>query len=161
MAATKLPSYLLPIYPALALATACFIVRWLNQPESINRWWPRLSFGSLLLVGALAAAALPAVAYGSLGGHSILERLGVSSELVREVAFAGWVGVILAIGGAICLILGERGSRQAAMSVLTGTSLASCMLLFAYIAVRLDQYQVNPTVAQTIRTNATASSTLP
>lgn len=154
IAATKLPSYLLPIYPALALATACFIVRWLTQPERVNRWWPRLSFGSLLLVGALAAAALPIVAYGSIGGHSILERLGVSSEPVHEVALAGWVGAILAVGGAICLLLGERGSRRAAMSVLTCTSLASCMLLFAYMAVRLDRYQVNPTVAQTIRNNS-------
>jgi 4-amino-4-deoxy-L-arabinose transferase-like glycosyltransferase len=151
IAATKLPSYLLPIYPALALATACFIDRWLTQPQSINRWWPRLSFGSLLLVGVLAATALPVVAYGTFGGRSVLERIGVSSELAHELAFAGWIGVLLAIGGAICLLLCERDSRRGAIFVLSGTSLAFCMLLFAYMTVRLDRYQVNPTVAQTIR----------
>ena len=55
LAGTKLPSYVLPAFPALALATGCLIERWLNRAGETNRWWPRLSFGSLLVVGLIMA----------------------------------------------------------------------------------------------------------
>ncbi len=43
---TKLPHYLLPAYPALALLTACFIDRWLAEPASLRSLVPaeRLDF---------------------------------------------------------------------------------------------------------------------
>jgi 4-amino-4-deoxy-L-arabinose transferase-like glycosyltransferase len=157
LAATKLPSYILPTYPALALATGCFIDRWLTLPGSVHRWWPRLSFGSLLVIGALAAVALPAMAHVSFHGRSILERIGISTNLVDDVALAGWLGVILALGGAICLILAERARRYAAITVLACTAMAFGVTLLADMAVRLDRHQSSPIVAEKIRDNSSGA----
>ena len=51
LAGTKLPNYILPAYPALALATACYVDRWITDPASIRSIWIKLSFASLLVVG--------------------------------------------------------------------------------------------------------------
>ena len=52
---TKLPHYLLPAYPALALLTACFIDRWLaaaDQKLSFPPPWAlRNAWISMILVG--------------------------------------------------------------------------------------------------------------
>src|SRR5262249_23484130 len=115
IAATKLPNYVLPAYPALALATGCFLHRWLSSPTSVSRWWPRLSFGSLLAVGIATAIAMPILASGTTHGQPILQRLGISSDLASDILLLGWLGACLAIGGAICLGLAEFGRRPSAL----------------------------------------------
>ncbi len=154
LASTKLPNYVLPAYPALALATACFLDRWLVRPASVHRWWPRLSFGSLLLVGMTTAVAAPLVAYGTVGGRSILERLGVAPELRNDLALIGLLGAILITGGAACILLAELQKRRAAAIGLAITSAAFCLALFAGMAVRFDRFQPSPGVAEAIRRHA-------
>jgi 4-amino-4-deoxy-L-arabinose transferase-like glycosyltransferase len=150
-AATKLPNYVLPAYPALALATGCLIHRWLTRPEGVHRWWPRLSFGSLALVGCITAISMPLVAKGSIHGRLILEQLGVSTELTGEIAMTGWLGVILVVGGTAGIVLAERQRTNAAMLGLAITAVIFCMSLFAGIAVRVDRHQPSPIVAAAIR----------
>src|SRR5262249_43995344 len=45
LAGTKLPNYVLPAYPALALLTACVLHRWITIPQSVPAWHPRTCFG--------------------------------------------------------------------------------------------------------------------
>jgi 4-amino-4-deoxy-L-arabinose transferase-like glycosyltransferase len=151
VAATKLPNYVLPAYPALALATACLIDRWLTRPDSVHRWWPRLSFGSLVLVGSIMAISMPLVAKGTLHGRPVLEQLGVSTELADDIAQVGWLGVILIVGGAVGIFFAETQRRFAAMVGLACTALAFCVGLFAVVAVHIDRHQPSPAVAETIR----------
>ena len=51
LAGTKLPSYVLPAYPALALMSAAFVDRWLKQPACVPRWLMHTAWGSLAVVG--------------------------------------------------------------------------------------------------------------
>jgi 4-amino-4-deoxy-L-arabinose transferase-like glycosyltransferase len=103
---TKLPHYLLPAYPALALLTALFIDRWQsgekgtgpicrNGPEGalhkldlspFPRWWLRNAWISMILVGVGMMIALPIVAAIFLPGETVL----------------GLVGLIPVIGGGWC-----------------------------------------------------------
>ncbi len=154
LASTKLPNYVLPAYPALALATACFLDRWLTRPESVHRWWPRLSFGSLVLVGLATAVAAQLVAFGNVGGRSLLERLGLAKELQSDLAAVGLLGALLIAGGVACLALAELQRRRAAAFGLSVTAAAFCLALFAVVAVRLDRYQPSPGVAESIRQHA-------
>ncbi|HTQ38669.1 MAG TPA: glycosyltransferase family 39 protein [Pirellulales bacterium] len=151
VAATKLPNYVLPAYPALALATACFIDRWLTQPATVHRWWLRLSFGSLGLVGCVMAISMPLIAKGTIQGRSLLEQLGISAELAGDISLVGWLGIILLIGGITGIFFAEVRRGQAAMIGLATTALAFCIAMFASIAVRIDRHQPSPTVAEAIR----------
>ena len=62
LASTKLPNYIIPCYPALALMTALFIERWITRPQSVPRPWPWIAFGILGLVGAGLAVGAPIAA---------------------------------------------------------------------------------------------------
>jgi 4-amino-4-deoxy-L-arabinose transferase-like glycosyltransferase len=151
VAATKLPNYVLPAYPALALATACWIQRWLARPAGVHRWWPRLSFGSLALVGGMMAITMPLIAKGSIHGRPILERLGVSVDLASDIALVGWLGIILLVGGAAGTVFAEIQRGKLAMYGVAITALAFCVGLFAAVAVRIDRHQPSPFVAEAIR----------
>lgn len=151
LAQTKLPSYALPAYPALALATAAFIHRWLTQPASVNRWWPRLSFGSLVLVGLIMAIGGPVVAHLLEAGTLIKGRPIAAPELSGEVLLLAGLGAILLIGGGICLALSELRRSEATVAGLALTAVLFCTSLFAGIAVRVDRHQPSPMVAEVIR----------
>ncbi len=152
LASTKLPSYVLPVYPALALATASFIQRWLEQPVLVNRWWPRLSFGSLVLVGIAMAIAGPMIAH-HLAAESTSNPVA-APELSDKMLLISWLGAILLIGGTICIALSEMRRRREAAIGLAITAAAFCVALFAGVAVQIDQHQPSPSVAAVIRRHA-------
>ena len=74
---TKLPHYLLPAYPALALLTACFVDRWQSTPANIGGWALRNAWISLILVGVGMMIALPIVTSIYLPGEEVLGLLGL------------------------------------------------------------------------------------
>ena len=93
---TKLPHYVLPAYPALALLTACFIDRWMADPISIPHWCLRNAWLSTVLVGVGIMIAVPIVAAKYLPGEEWL----------------GLVGLILVVGGGWCWRETARNRHQ-------------------------------------------------
>jgi 4-amino-4-deoxy-L-arabinose transferase-like glycosyltransferase len=57
-AATKLPNYIFPLYPALAILTARFLITWRDQALLVPRWVMAAGAGALALVGAVAIGGL-------------------------------------------------------------------------------------------------------
>jgi hypothetical protein len=154
IAATKLPNYVLPAYPALALATACFLDRWLTRPDAVSHWWPRLAFGSLLAIG-VAAIIAPVVLFRDGNGQKIVERLGIAPELRSDMLSIAWLGALLVAAAVAGLIfLGLRKPIQA-FAALSFTAIAFCLALFSWLAVRIDRFQPCPAVAQTIQNHST------
>jgi 4-amino-4-deoxy-L-arabinose transferase-like glycosyltransferase len=90
IARTKLPNYILPLYPPLALLTARFLVRWLRGEVAAPR---KLMASGLVGVGGIGAGvAIACVVLGS--GVS----LGLSIPMPRQL-FAGletwaWIGLV-------------------------------------------------------------------
>jgi 4-amino-4-deoxy-L-arabinose transferase-like glycosyltransferase len=78
LASTKLPSYVLPAYPALAILIAVFLERWINAPKEFSPFWVRFGLGSLALVGIGLCVALPIVAYYLLPGEYWLGAIGLA-----------------------------------------------------------------------------------
>ncbi len=62
LAGTKLPNYIIPCYPALALMTALLIERWILRPESLPRAWSWIAFGILGAAGLGIVVATPVAA---------------------------------------------------------------------------------------------------
>jgi 4-amino-4-deoxy-L-arabinose transferase-like glycosyltransferase len=52
IAATKLPNYILPLFPALALLTAHALERWRRQELDVPSWLMHASLAGLVLIGA-------------------------------------------------------------------------------------------------------------
>ena len=87
LAGTKLPSYVVPAYPALALACGCFVDRWLRNPLLVSRVWTRLAWGTVALAGVGLVVALPIVAHVFLNDDWILGAVGL---IPLVAAVVGW-----------------------------------------------------------------------
>jgi 4-amino-4-deoxy-L-arabinose transferase-like glycosyltransferase len=105
---TKLPHYVLPLYPALALLTARFVIA--AAAERTPAWWARASFGvwlaaALALVGA--AIALPVIVDQRIDWIA-LPPLAVSLAGAGAALFFAWrdrrlisIGIAVAAGGVL------------------------------------------------------------
>lgn len=138
LASTKLPSYITPCYPAIALLTGVFVDRFLASEEWQESWWPRISFGSLAIVGLVLIIALPFAAARFLPGDEWL----------------GAIGAVPLIGGIAALILLEFRRAPAAIWTLSGTAVAFCTLLFGWGTVVVDGHQESDRLITAIRDNS-------
>jgi len=121
---TKLPSYVTPAYPALAIMTAAWVDSWISEPSRINRWLLRQSVGALVVAGVLLAALLPVAARYLLPGEALLAV----------------VGLPLVVGGVLALRWAVRQPPRAA-AALAATSLVFAVSLFGFAAVRVSRHQ--------------------
>jgi 4-amino-4-deoxy-L-arabinose transferase-like glycosyltransferase len=155
-ASTKLPNYVLPAYPALALAVGWFIDRWLRRPRRIGVWWPRASFGILALVG-VAMIALPAAArLGGENGVSVFEQLGIAPGFEQPLQLVGWLGVVLVVGGLACLVCDLLALRRLATTVMAVSSLAFVIAALGGVALSVDRLQTSEALARAIRESGSA-----
>jgi 4-amino-4-deoxy-L-arabinose transferase-like glycosyltransferase len=113
-AATKLPNYIFPLYPALAILTARFLVLWRDEKLAVPRWLLPAGIGALALIGI-------AFCTGMLFAEHTFPG-------TRDWAVVGLVPVAGALGMAWCLRRGHRSGLVAAAVVASvvflGTALA-------------------------------------
>ena len=69
---TKLPHYILPAFPALALLTAAFLYRWQTSPESVSNGWLLNATVTWIVVGLAMLVVVPLVTAVVLPGEGIL-----------------------------------------------------------------------------------------
>jgi len=142
---TKLPHYLLPAYPALAMLTACFVDRWLSDPASLRRWWLRNAWISTIFAGVGIAIAVPVIAAIYLPGEE----------------WIGSVGVILVLGGGVCWWSTAHGRHQRAATFFTVMSVAFLTAVFGYAAQRVDRHQNAIPMIAAIRADSPQSARPP
>ena len=132
---TKLPHYLLPAYPALALLTACFIDRWQTDPASVGRWWLRNAWISMILAGVGITIAIPIVAAIYLPGETML----------------GLMGVILILVGGRCWWNTAHEQHREALIALAVTAVVFLTSMFGFAALRVDRHQNATSMIAAIR----------
>jgi len=142
IAQTKLPSYITPCYPALALLTGCFIYHWTRgtqvSPDLLNKF-AIVVFG---LVGLAMLVGLPLATARFLPGEEWLGVMGLIPLLGAVAAFA-----------LLCL---QR--RQAATFAIGVSSVAFVVVLFAGSLVRVDRHQENHRLFEAISENSNSPS---
>lgn len=111
LAATKLPNYVLPAYPAASLLVAWVAVDSARRAAATGRWphprWIAFGMGGLVFGGfATAATVIAATYFGAPGGEP-----------------AALVGLIPIVGAVICWRLAAVGQPLRAVSAFAGTSL--------------------------------------
>jgi 4-amino-4-deoxy-L-arabinose transferase-like glycosyltransferase len=127
LARTKLPSYVTPCYPALALLTGDYIDRWSRQRAAVAGGWLTVAFACLGLVGVGIAAGVPLVAKKLLPGEEWL----------------GLIGLVPVAGCVACLGFLAVRSFFAAAGTLATTAIAFATLMFAVGVERADRHQTN------------------
>ena len=130
VAQTKLPSYITPCYPALALLTSCFLDHWRRQQSQASAYWPQAAFVSLGLAGLAMLVTLPIAAHRFLPGEEWLAVVG---------------GIPLA-GAVAGLWLTRRGQIRIAQYAMATTAVCLTTVVFAWAAVRVDQRRQEPGV---------------
>ncbi|MDG2385351.1 MAG: glycosyltransferase family 39 protein [Pirellulaceae bacterium] len=127
VAQTKLPSYITPTYPAVALLVGSFISAYVRRlsDQSLATWWPAVAASCLVVVGISLLFALPIAAHQYLPGD---EWLGV-------------VGGIPLLGGLISLIAMRQAQRSIAMTAFATAAIAFVITLFAFVAPRVSRHQ--------------------
>jgi len=125
IAQTKLPSYITPMYPALALLFGVFVRRVSEQRLEISKRWLDMSMSVTVVVGALMVIGLVVVSQMLLPGEEILALLGV----------------LLIAGGAVAWSFKANGKpRQAVVSFMV-MSFVFCTLSMAWAGNRISKHQ--------------------
>jgi 4-amino-4-deoxy-L-arabinose transferase-like glycosyltransferase len=113
LASTKLPNYILPLYPATAVLTACLLDRWRRGEVRLPAWVMRTSLVCLALLGVAVGVGL-LVAGGVVRGPVPAGRLLPGLE---RCAAVGLLWVAAAAVGGWCLRRGRAAGLIAALSV--------------------------------------------
>lgn len=121
-AATKLPNYVYPVYPALAILTARFLVGWRDGSLAVPRWVMPVGVAALAVVGAVTAG-------GLLYGDRMFPGLAAWAVLgLVPVAGAAWA--------AVCL---RRGDRRGVLAAAAAASVAFTGLVSAFVPAVADR----------------------
>jgi 4-amino-4-deoxy-L-arabinose transferase-like glycosyltransferase len=134
VARTKLPNYVLPLYPAMAVLTARFLDHWRRGLVVPPAWLLCLGVGGLCVVGAVVTVGLLIA-----GGRVPLPAL----KGPRLAGLDTWapLGLVPVAGGVAALAFLLRGRRRRVVAALTLTALAFTGSLAAFGGVALDGFK--------------------
>ena len=125
LAATKLPSYVTPCYPALALLCGCFLFHLAKGTSLAPLGWATSGLLVLLIVGLVFLIGLPVTAYLFLPG-----------EL--------WIGIlgVIPVGGAVlCYLLLRRNRPQAFVVAYAAMAVLTFVTAFGFVVPRIDRHR--------------------
>jgi 4-amino-4-deoxy-L-arabinose transferase-like glycosyltransferase len=138
IARTKLPSYVTPCYPALALITAAFLVRWIDRGSAVSERWSVAALGALIAVGVVLLVGLPIV----------------TERYLPQDGWLGLLGLLPLAGGSVALFWRRHGRDRAASATVLGTAVAFTTMLCAVGAQRVDYYQQSDRILAAIERQA-------
>jgi 4-amino-4-deoxy-L-arabinose transferase-like glycosyltransferase len=125
LAATKLPSYVTPCYPGLALLCACFLYHWTRQTTLARDGWLVSGLAVVALVGVGVAIGLPLAAYFFLPGEEVL----------------GILGVILLLGATVCFWMMRHGHARGLVLSFAVMAILVSVSVFSFVLPRVDRHR--------------------
>jgi 4-amino-4-deoxy-L-arabinose transferase-like glycosyltransferase len=134
LAATKLPNYVVPCYPALALLTGAWLSS-IAARANARDWRLAAGYSTLGIVGLAAAIGL---------GIAAQKLLKLEPSLALP-------GIVALIGALICVVLLLGNRVQASLANFVATCLLMTATAMTYTASRISPLEDGPNVAQTIK----------
>jgi 4-amino-4-deoxy-L-arabinose transferase-like glycosyltransferase len=142
LASTKLPSYIIPAYPAIALLAGCFVASWIREPAALPKLFTRLAWGCVALVGVGLLIGLPIAANLVLEGEWYLGLIGL---IPLAAAIAGW-------------LFSERFQSRASATAMAASGIAMWLLAFGILAPFVDHYQESAAFAARITAESNSAT---
>lgn len=148
LASTKLPNYVLPAYPALAIMIGRYFALWTHDVNSVSRGWLNAGWILLILFGAVVVAGIPLSGFVEFKGQTLLDRMGVERVIQQRLVWLGVAGVPLVLFGTAgaCLLWSNR-PRLSAGAFSVG-ALSMMVTLCQYVAPELDRFQTPQLLAE-------------
>ncbi len=134
LAATKLPNYMLPAYPAIAILTARFLVVWRDSACTVPRWLMPAAIGGLVLTAV-------AVVVGLLIAGAVLPVLPPTARVFPGVERWAILGLIpLAAAGGMLQAL-RRDNRLRFLTMATVGAIMFTATVAAFPPLVIDEYK--------------------
>lgn len=141
LAGTKLPNYVLPAYPALAIFCGRFFAVWMTDIRCVNPKWLHLGWALMIFLGFAIALGFPAMSFVSSEGQTLLDRFGLDSVSQQRMAWFALAGVPLCLFGALgWLAFGQRQWKLSGAAFTLG-AIALIGLLTQFVAPHADRWQ--------------------
>jgi 4-amino-4-deoxy-L-arabinose transferase-like glycosyltransferase len=141
LAATKLPSYVTPCYPALALLCGCFLYHLGRQTALAPDGWVKSGLAVVLVVGMVFAIGLPITAHYFLPGEELL----------------GGLGLILIAGASVCYWLLCRGQTRRMVFSFAVMAVLLFATVFGFVVPRVDRHRLSFKLTEMILNSGTAT----
>ncbi len=135
LASTKLPNYVLPMYPALALISARYLHGWQLAPVALGTVTFRNCCRVLAVVGVVLMIAAPIAASLLLPGDEWLFL----------------IGAIPLLGASLAYVAAQREQRPRAIRILAVSAVSFVILLVAIAPSRIGLHQDSPKLAEAAR----------
>ena len=135
LAATKLPSYVTPCYPALALLCSCFLVHLAKRTAVVPVGWVYSGLAVVLIVGLVFLIGLPIAAAFFLPGE---EWIGI-------------LGMIPTIGAGLCYLLLRRDHSRHFVFSFAGMAVLIFITAFGFVVPRIDLHRPSFLITDIIR----------
>ena len=142
LAQTKLPSYVTPCYPALAILTATCLVHLANKQSHVNLRWFYVALVALVLTG-------------------LVMTLGIGVATTKFLPSLFWLtilGLIPLIGGLAMIWQLANDYCRAIPTVFSISALMFCITLFGFGTVSLDAEQQSDRVLSLIGPEVTVGA---
>lgn len=141
LAGTKLPNYVLPAYPALAIFCGRFFAAWMTDIRYVNPRWLHLGWALMILIGFTVTLGFPAMSFLSSEGQTTLDRFGLDSVSQQRMAWFALAGVPLCLFGALGWFAFGQGKRKLSGAAFTLGALGLIGLMTQFVAPQVDRWQ--------------------
>ncbi|MEK6236265.1 MAG: hypothetical protein N2C14_16285, partial [Planctomycetales bacterium] len=142
LAATKLPNYIVPIFPALALVAAAFLCRCHEEPATTG--WFRTGLCVWAAIGVGILIGLPIAAHFLLDGK----------------LYIGALGLIPMAGGFLAWKASHRLDHQRALATVAASCVCFIVSAMGLVAGQVSEHQNAPYFASLIEQNGGDASKL-
>jgi len=148
LASTKLPNYVLPAYPALAIMIGRYFALWTQDMNSVSRGWLNAGWILFILFGVVVAAGIPLSGMVVFSGQTLLDRMDVERVIQQRLVWLGVAGVPIVLFGSLgaCLLWSNR-PRLSGGAFSVG-ALSMIVTLCQYVAPELDRFQTPQLLAE-------------
>jgi 4-amino-4-deoxy-L-arabinose transferase-like glycosyltransferase len=148
-ASTKLPNYILPLYPALALLTARFLDQWRRGEIRPPAWLIGASLACLALIGVGAAV-------GAMAVGGVLTLPGLRMRLMPGMEIYAVLAAPLMLGAAAAAwLLLRRSNRTGALIAVTASSLLFTALVAGWGAGAVEGWKAPQLLVRTLPSDQT------
>ena len=148
LVATKLPNYVAPAYPPLAILTAWLLARWARGLTRLSKWTEWGAVAAVLLTGLAFAAGFTIV-----GGVTPILKPG--QRIVPGLESWAWVGLIPVLGAAGMAVGVVRGNRHLAVIALASAAVGLLCAVAAGPVLVIDRLKSQKVLATTSGANQT------
>lgn len=135
IASTKLPSYVTPCYPALAILVGLTVQSWLTGQTSVARFWYVLAVSGLITAGLIISVGLYYVAQEFLGGDWSVAA----------------IGLIPLAGGTLAVYFAWTEQRFRTIIAVSITSFLFSSIFFGFGTTAVDAHRLTSAVLEPIR----------